>query len=102
MLADKDGSSAAEILVPGATAVMIVPVHTPRAGDPTLLRGLCQVEAGAARVGQVNSLQEALTALATEDVIVITGSLYLVGEAMDLLSGAVISERELNDWSPRR
>ncbi len=102
MLADKDVTSAAEILVPGAARVVVVPVQTPRAGDPVLLATLCQEAVPDALVEQADSLGEALDRLASEEVVVVTGSLYLVGEAMDWIAGGAISERQLNDWCPTR
>jgi hypothetical protein len=46
-------------------------------------------------------MAEALKNSANEEFVVITGSLYLVGEALELLglSPAAESERGLNEWS---
>ena len=49
-------------------------------------------------------LDEALTACKNEPFVVITGSLYLIGEALELLGflSADGPERGLNDWKPAK
>lgn len=107
MLADKDARAAARLLVPGSTRTLIVPLHTKRAGDPTDLAAACAGVPGAGPVTVTAGLDEALTAAASDPLVVVTGSLYLVGEALEALGRApwaapsTTSERNLNDWSPR-
>ncbi|MBX3747919.1 MAG: bifunctional folylpolyglutamate synthase/dihydrofolate synthase [Verrucomicrobiae bacterium] len=103
MLADKDPVAAVARLVPGARRTVVVPVRTPRSIAPEVLARHCaDVPGGAGPVACASSLAEALALLANEDLVVITGSLYLVGEAMELRLGTTDSERGLNDWSPSR
>lgn len=103
MLADKDPAAAAARLVPGARRTVVVPVRTPRSVAPELLASLCAAVPGCpGPVTCTSGLKEALTLLAAEELVVVTGSLYLVGEAMELRLGTTNSERELNDWGPTR
>jgi dihydrofolate synthase/folylpolyglutamate synthase len=103
MLADKDAASAAEHLAAAAERIVVVPVHSSRGSDPAGIARLCSRarQASAASVEQGSDVIEALEMLAREEVIVITGSLYLVGEVLRHHGGGTISERDLNDWSPR-
>ena len=51
-------------------------------------------------VSAVDSVVEALAETRRDEVVVITGSLYLVGEAMELLGlGHAAHERALNEWT---
>src|SRR5690606_8738610 len=101
MLEDKDGAAAAMTLVPRASRVVIVPVRTPRGQDPHVLEQLCRGLRSAGPVNVAEDLADALNLLRDETVVVITGSLYLVGEARALDFVAPVSEQELNDWSRR-
>lgn len=49
----------------------------------------------------LNSQTQALEATAQDSFVVITGSLYLVGEALELLkiNNVAINERGLNEWA---
>lgn len=102
LLADKDAVGAVRVLVPGAAKVVVVPVHTGRGGDPDVLAALCAGAGGTSRVERAPDVGAALRRLAGESLVVVTGSLYLVGEVLELLSPGTTSERELNDWSPIR
>ncbi|MBP7331056.1 MAG: Folylpolyglutamate synthase [Firmicutes bacterium ADurb.Bin373] len=83
MLDDKERARVAEVLVPGVKAVVVTKPDSPRAGDWRRLAEL----AGryAAHIFQVEDVGEALekaTALAwPEDLLCVTGSIYLVAEA---------------------
>jgi dihydrofolate synthase/folylpolyglutamate synthase len=101
MLADKDAVSAAEYLLPGAGRAVIVPVHTSRGADPAVLAEAFSAVGTQRPVSMADNLSEAIDQLAGEDPIVITGSLYLIGEMLEQLSASTISERQLNDWSRR-
>jgi hypothetical protein len=54
-------------------------------------------------IAACGSLREALEKAAGDDFVVITGSLYLVGEALELagLSPANGGERALNEWTTK-
>jgi len=101
MLGDKDQRAAMEWVVPGASRVIVVPVHTSRGGDPAVLEELCGSVLGAERVTRAAGVGAALDGLAGEALVVLTGSLYLVGEALEWLGGGTNSERGLNDWGRR-
>ena len=67
----------------------------------TALAGACRAANPSAEILACANLAEALKKSANEKFVVITGSLYLVGEALELLglSPAGESERGLNEWS---
>jgi len=102
VLADKNWEGICNVLAPLASRILAVPVSSERAADPGELREAC---------GKVNpsiesrfcaSLAEALDAASEEAFVLITGSLYLVGEALQLLQGSSVlmkDERGLNEWS---
>lgn len=101
VLADKDPEVALRDLVPRAKRVVVVPVHTARGGDPEELAARCARATGAP-VERAGDVEAALERVPPGETAVVTGSLYLVGEALDRLDGGSNSERALNDWSPRR
>jgi len=104
MLADKDWREMARLLAPLAGRVITVPVTSARTVPPEDLKAAI-VASGAGRpVRAANSLQEALRWSAADPCLLITGSLYLVGEALSLLEPdphAIAGERSLNEWTPR-
>ena len=55
-------------------------------------------------VRAVDSLAEGLRACAADPFVVVTGSLYLVGEALECLGEArpATGQRDLNEWSAPR
>ena len=58
---------------------------------------------GPERVTTVGTLADALGLVRKEPWVVITGSLYLAGEALELLGlggGDGSPERQLNEWTP--
>ena len=104
MLADKEWRQMAASIVPVASRIVTVPVGSPRTVPAGDLRAAC-MEAGVTRpVRAVGSLAEGLRACAADPFVLVTGSLYLVGEALECLGEAspVPGERALNDWSPPR
>ncbi len=103
MLADKDWPTMARILAPLASRIVVVPVPSSRTVSTEALRSAA-IAAGAGRpVRAAGSLSEALRWVSADPVVLITGSLYLIGEAVTLLgleSSAGDGERTLNEWSP--
>jgi dihydrofolate synthase/folylpolyglutamate synthase len=99
---DKDSASMCHSLAPLAGRIVLTPVHSERTEDPARLASACR-EANSQVVTEVcASLAEALEKTAGEPFVVVAGSLYLVGEAMELLqlSPAPDSdEKSLNEWS---
>jgi dihydrofolate synthase/folylpolyglutamate synthase len=111
-LGDKDWRSMCEILAPLATKIFCVPVASTRTADACELAKTFRTANPTAEVLVCDSLGEALEKSSSrgrspphaQELIVITGSLYLVGEALELLglSPAGAGERGLNEWSARR
>ncbi|MBL9138271.1 MAG: bifunctional folylpolyglutamate synthase/dihydrofolate synthase [Verrucomicrobiales bacterium] len=102
MLADKDLDSAAEILATVVRRVVVVPVQSVRGSDPAEVAGRWTVKAPSVGVEVASGLEDALARLKAEPVVLVAGSLYLVGECLSWLRGEITSERELNEWSQRR
>ena len=100
VLRDKDWKTMCRILVPAAARVVLVPVSSDRTAAPDELELITrQIRPGGA-VQACHSLQEGLEAVRHDAFIVITGSLHLIGDAMESL-GLVASadnERALNEW----
>ena len=101
---DKDWQHICDVLAPLAKKVVTVPVSSDRTADPHALAEECQRANPAAKPAACVSLAEALETTADDDFVIVTGSLYLVGEALELLglSPAAQSERALNEWSSTR
>lgn len=100
ILGDKDWRQICEILAPLAAEILTVPVSSQRTANPDELTNGCRAANPSANVSVCHSLSEALEKVATEDFVIITGSLYLIGEALELLGRAASakSERDLNEW----
>jgi dihydrofolate synthase/folylpolyglutamate synthase len=77
-LRDKDYTAMLKILEPICREVLLVPVQSERSGDPRVLAAACMVPHRIFR-----SVKEALDA--SRGKILITGSLFLVGEALQAL-----------------
>ena len=94
-----------ETLAPLAGRILLAPVHSERTASPDALREACAKSNPAAQTIACSSLADALKLSARDPFVVITGSLYLVGEAMELLElspAASASERELNEWTMKK
>jgi dihydrofolate synthase/folylpolyglutamate synthase len=101
VLQDKDWRHICETLAPTAARIFTVPVASERTADARELAAACRAANTAAEIDACNSLRSALNLAAGDRFVVITGSLYLVGEALELLglSPATGDERALNEWS---
>ena len=102
ILRDKDWLRMCQILAPLASRVVLVPVHSERTAEPHGLAEICRATNPNAEVIECPSLAAALEATASDVFVTIAGSLYLVGEAMELLqlsAGKSQNERGLNEWS---
>jgi len=86
---DKDQEAIAAELASAAHAVITTRSDSPRATDPEVLAGFYRQRVTDVRVCEdvVDALAEARAAAGPEDVIIVTGSLYLVGEALGMLQG---------------
>jgi dihydrofolate synthase/folylpolyglutamate synthase len=102
MLQDKDWAQMCGILAPLARRILLTPVSSDRTAPPEPLRDACCKINPRVETIACPSLADALNQAANDPFVVITGSLYLVGEAMELLKlsppGAT-SERGLNEWT---
>jgi len=100
VLQDKDWPQICEALAPLASRIFTVPVSSERSANPNQLAAACHAANPPAEISVCDSLRGALEKIPDNDPVVITGSLYLVGEALELLgfSPATGGERALNEW----
>jgi dihydrofolate synthase/folylpolyglutamate synthase len=100
VMRDKDWPSMCRILAPLARSILLVPVSSQRSATPEELVGACATGHPGVRLTVCHSLAEALRLTADEPFRLITGSLYLAGEALTLLGGPIngADERALNEW----
>lgn len=101
ILQDKNWREICEMLSPLAEKIFVVPVASQRTASPSELVEVCRVKNPAGKVFAEASLVEALKKAGNEKFVVITGSLYLIGEALEHLGvlTADKNERGLNEWS---
>jgi dihydrofolate synthase/folylpolyglutamate synthase len=101
ILRDKDWPAMCIRLAPLAARIVTVAVGSERTATATELALACRAANPAAEVFECASFAEAAREVARDTFVVIAGSLYLVGEALEWLGlspevGA--SERALNEW----
>jgi dihydrofolate synthase/folylpolyglutamate synthase len=101
IMRDKDGGTICKILAPLARKIFLAPVGSERSADPRLLVDHCRGANPAAPITVCRNLAEAFARAGAESFVVVTGSLYFVGEALEWLGMAPPSqERALNDYGP--
>ena len=103
MLADKNWEQMCGALSPLASKILLVPVSSDRTAQPAELAELFRKANPRATVIVCDSLADAF-ARADSRFIVVSGSLYLVGEAIELLRAEkkdMAKERSLNEWFVR-
>jgi dihydrofolate synthase / folylpolyglutamate synthase len=100
LLQDKDWQAIFRILSPLAGRVFLAPVSTDRAVLPADLGAVLKSSDPALELTISPSLAAALEQTQHDPFVVITGSLHLIGEAMEWLglSPAAAGERTLNEW----
>jgi len=101
VLADKDWHAMCRQLAPVVGDVVLVPVSSPRSTDPLELIPLFADQPHPPLT--CASLAEALQRTQDHPFRLITGSLYLIGQALELLGGwqaRPTHERALNEWQP--
>jgi dihydrofolate synthase/folylpolyglutamate synthase len=105
MLADKEWRAMARELVPLAARVVTVPVASERTVSSADLRSACQTSGVTRPVKAASDVQEALRWVAADPFVLVTGSLYLIGEVLEHLGDPVAGgpageggERALNEW----
>jgi dihydrofolate synthase/folylpolyglutamate synthase len=104
ILRDKDWSHMCQILAPLACRILLVPVHSERTAEPHGLAEVCRGSNPHAEVNECASLSNALAQATSANFVAIVGSLYLIGEAMELLhlsTAKAAEERSLNEWIVR-
>ena len=104
VLSDKDWAGIASTLTPLAERVLVVPIQNTRGLAPAILAPVCGQAHPGIKVQVCASLAEALARVAEEPSVLLTGSLYLVGEAMERLGLSATpraDERGLNEWGRR-
>ena len=102
MLRDKDCEAICEVLAPLSKTIYVCPVESERSADAGSLAQLCSAANPAARVVTSGRLSEALDQTSNAALVLLTGSLYFVGEALELLhltATPAVAERSLNEWS---
>jgi len=80
-------------------------VSSERALDPAALQSACATTCPNTSLTVCQTLDEALKNTAQDGLVLITGSLYLVGEALErigLWPASAGDERVLNEWSVPR
>jgi dihydrofolate synthase / folylpolyglutamate synthase len=99
-LADKNADAICGELAPLADRILVVPVDSDRRASSSAV-ALSSARANAsASVVEMPTLKAALESSQAEFTVV-TGSLYLVGEALEHLTASDIhNERSLNEWQP--
>jgi dihydrofolate synthase/folylpolyglutamate synthase len=105
ILNDKDWRRMCGILAPLAARILVVPVPSERSAAQDELAQACRGANPRAQTAAYGSLSEALAQTENDPLVVIAGSLYLVGEAIELLGLSPANfqgERELNEWSQAR
>ena len=100
ILADKDWQSICHALAPLAERILLVPVPSERTASPGDLADACRQANPTARISEHSHLRNAWDAAAQEDFVIISGSLYLIGEALEMFqsSPSAATERTLNEW----
>jgi dihydrofolate synthase/folylpolyglutamate synthase len=97
---DKAWTEMCAVLVPLAARLLLVPVSSERTADPAEVESYCSERWPKTPIVQCENLAEALKIAQHDTLVVIAGSLHLVGEALELLNAAPVqkSERSLNEW----
>jgi dihydrofolate synthase/folylpolyglutamate synthase len=105
ILRDKDCQTICEILAPLAGRILLVPVNSQRSASSGELAVACRTANPKVEIAEVDSLKKALALAGSDAFVVIAGSLYLIGEGMELLklsASKAADERGLNEWSAVR
>jgi len=92
VLEDKDWRALCRLLAPLADKIRLVPVTSMRSAAPEKLELICRETVPGLDVRSCATLREAFNELADESLVVVAGSIYLVGETM--------VELGLSAWPP--
>jgi dihydrofolate synthase / folylpolyglutamate synthase len=98
-MSDKDYAAICRRLAPLAVKIFLSPIASDRGADPQALADCCRQANPAAAVAVCRNIAQALAQATQEPFVVVAGSIYFVGEAMQELGLASSdSERGLNDY----
>ncbi len=96
---DKDCAAICRTLAPIASKIFLTPVGSERSADPAALAEFCRTASPKASITICKSLADAFAQAANEPAVVVAGSLYLVGQAMEELGLAPrAQESALNEY----
>jgi dihydrofolate synthase/folylpolyglutamate synthase len=99
IMRDKDRGAICKILAPLARRIFLAPIGSERSADPRLLADPCRRANPTAPITVCRNLAEAFANAGAEPFVVVTGSLYFVGEALEWLGLVPPSqERALNEY----
>jgi len=104
VLADKDFQPICNALAPLARRILTVPVSSRRTAPPNVVAAACRKANPSAKVESCPSLRVAFEQSVQDPFLIVTGSLYLVGEAMEWLELSPVkpvNERGLNEWTKK-
>lgn len=102
ILQDKDWEAICRILAPVASRILLAPVPSDRTANPDELSAICRKGNPSIPISACSSLGKALSESGSDPFLLITGSLYLVGEALEILQLSPTKhhdERGLNEWN---
>jgi dihydrofolate synthase / folylpolyglutamate synthase len=100
LLQDKNWESVCGTLARRAVKIVTTPVSSHRTASAEKLAAVCGAANPSATVVATDRVATALASVESDALVVITGSLYLVGEAMELLGlTPAAGERALNEWT---
>ncbi len=97
---DKDWREICQTLAPLAEKILAVRISSQRTARTEDLAEACREANPAAKILVCGSLSEALHVAEADAFVLVSGSLYLIGEALELMGyfPSAKSERELNEW----
>ena len=99
IMRDKDCSAVCDILAAPASKIFLAPVASDRGADPKVLAEHCRKANPSAQIVVCRNLAEAFDKSAADSFVLVTGSLYFVGEALESLGQVPPSrERVLNEY----
>jgi dihydrofolate synthase / folylpolyglutamate synthase len=101
LLEDKDWAGIGRLIAPVAARICLVPVQNTRSAPPEQLEPACRNANPAVPIHVCSSFEEAWRRVEAESFVLVCGSLYLVGEAMEWLKitpAGGRDERGLNEW----
>jgi dihydrofolate synthase/folylpolyglutamate synthase len=105
ILEDKNWREICAELTPHVSRILAVRVASERSADPEQLRDVCREFRPDLQIEAFNCLSEALNHAVDEKFVLIAGSLYLIGEAMELLhliESPGTDEKSLNEWTAKK